>query len=222
MMFAAGFGTRMKHLTQHQPKPLVKVAGTALIDHALTLAVDIEPETIVANTHYLPHLLEEHLRDGPVTTLRETPDILDTGGGLRNALPLLGSDPVFTMNTDAVWTGPNPLNCAAAAWNPDKMDGLLVCVPVANTTGYTGEGDFAMDHNGVLSRGKGVVYGGVQIIKTNKLHAVTKDAFSLKLLWDEMLAQGRLFGVLHTGGWCDVGHPAGVGLAEAMLERSHV
>ena len=106
MLFAAGFGTRMKHLTAHQPKPLVQVGGKALIDHSIDLARAITPKNIVANLHYLPQMLVDHLSGTEVQTVTEAPDVLETGGGLRNALPLLGTDPVFTMNTDAIWKGP--------------------------------------------------------------------------------------------------------------------
>ena len=164
MLFAAGFGTRMKHLTAHQPKPLVQVGGKALIDHSIDLARAITPKTIVANLHYLPQMLVDHLSGTEVQTVTEAPDVLETGGGLRNALPLLGTDPVFTMNTDAIWKGANPLQQALDIWDPIEMDALLVCVPVAQTVGYSGDGDFTIASDGRLARGAGVVYGGIQII----------------------------------------------------------
>jgi MurNAc alpha-1-phosphate uridylyltransferase len=217
MLFAAGFGTRMKHLTANQPKPLVQVSGKALIDHALEIARDAEPKIILANLHYLPHMLVDHLAGSGVQTLIETPEILETGGGLRNALPILGKTPVITMNTDAVWQGPNPVKLALDAWKPDQMDALLVCIPVAQTVGYSGIGDFAIDTNSRLSRGAGAVYGGVQIIKTDRLDAVAETAFSLNVIWNQMLQDERLFGLEYTGNWCDVGHPDGTKLAEDML-----
>jgi MurNAc alpha-1-phosphate uridylyltransferase len=217
MLFAAGFGTRMKHLTANRPKPLVKVSGKALIDHTLEIARGVAPETIFANLHYLPHMLVEHLADTGVQTILETPEILETGGGLRNALPILGDAPVITMNTDAIWSGPNPVKMALDAWNPEQMDALLVCVPVSKTVGYSGNGDFAIDANGRLLRGNGSVYGGVQIIKTDRLAAVGETAFSLNVIWDQMLKDERLFGIKYTGNWCDVGHPDGIKMAEDML-----
>lgn len=217
MLFAAGFGTRMKHLTANQPKPLINVAGKPLIDHALAHARGIEPEVILANLHYLPDMLENHLANTGVKTLTETPDILETGGGLRNALPVLGDGPVVTMNTDAIWAGPNPVKMAMAAWDHDKMDALLVCVPVEQTVGYSGQGDFTIAPSGELTRGSGAVYGGVQIIKTDRLKDVPDASFSLNIIWDQMLADNRLFGLPYTGQWCDVGHPSGIALAEAML-----
>ncbi len=217
MLFAAGFGTRMKHLTADQPKPLVKVSGKALIDHTLEIARGIAPETILANLHYLPHMLVEHLADTGVQTILETPEILETGGGLRNALPILGDAPVITMNTDTIWSGPNPVKMVLDAWNPSQMDALLVCVPVSKTVGYSGNGDFEIDANSRLLRGNSSVYGGVQIIKTDRLAAVSETAFSLNVIWNQMLKDERLFGINYTGNWCDVGHPDGIKLAEGML-----
>lgn len=222
MLFAAGFGTRMQHLTAHRPKPLIKVAGRALIDHALDLAVDVQAAPIVANLHYLPELLEGHLAGTDVKTVREDPDILETGGGLRNALHDLGTAPVATMNTDAVWAGPNPLRLLMDAWTPDVMDALLICVPLSRAHGRTGTGDFVIDADGRLHRGRDTVYGGVQIMKTDLLKTVSDRAFSLNVVWNMMAEHGRLFGLSYPGHWCDVGHPAGIAEAEAMLEQHHV
>lgn len=217
MIFAAGFGTRMRHLTQDRPKPMVAVAGRPLIDHALEMVRTVSPDRIVANLHYLPQVLETHLAGTGVQTVTETGAILETGGGLRNALPLLGDGPVFTVNPDAIWTGANPLQALRAAWNPAQMDALLMCVPVAQTVGYAGQGDFNVGRDGRLQRGQGAVYGGVQIIKTNRLSEIVQTSFSLNLLWDMMLQDDRLFGVEHTGRWCDVGHPEGIEMAEKMI-----
>ena len=217
MLFAAGFGTRMKHLTQNQPKPLVKVGGVALIDHSLEIARGAKPSKILANLHYLPDMLIDHLAGSDVKTIVEDPEILETGGGLRNALPFLGNAPVITMNTDAIWRGDNPVAMALKVWNPEQMDALLVCIPVSQTVGYSGDGDFSLESDGRISRGAGVVYGGVQIIKTDRLNAVKETSFSLNVIWDQMLEDRRLFGLSYTGRWCDVGHPAGIQLAEEMM-----
>jgi len=137
-------------------------------------------------------------------------------------LPLLGEGPVFTMNTDAIWAGPNPLHLLRDAWNPATMDALLVCVPTAQAVGHAGSGDFTLADDGTLSRGPGVVYGGIQIIKTELLHDIKDRVFSLNLLWDMMQSKGRLCGLRYPGKWCDVGHPGGIALAEEMLEQHHV
>lgn len=222
MMFAAGFGTRMKHLTQDQPKPMIKVAGHPLIDHALALGRDAGCDPIVANLHYKPQVLVNHLAVSGVVTLIETPDILETGGGLRNALPHLGSAPVFTSNTDAIWAGPNPLHLLKEHWKPDIMDALLMTVPLDQAVGHDGSGDFDISDNGRLTRGGNLIYGGVQIIKTSGLLEIAEEKFSLNVLWDQILGNGRLFGLQYTGKWCDVGHPDGIPLAEKMLKDSHV
>lgn len=217
MLFAAGFGTRMGALTRDRPKPLIEVAGQALLDHALALVEDAGVKRAVANTHYMADKIAAHLAGRDVALSHETPDILETGGGLRHALPLLGQGPVFTMNTDAIWQGPNPLRLLAEAWEPARMDALLVTVPPENAVGHGGAGDFLRDRDGRLSRGKGEVYGGVQIVKTDALADIAEPAFSLNLLWDRMLADDRLFGVSYPGRWCDVGRPEGIALAEAMI-----
>lgn len=222
MIFAAGFGTRMRQLTQDRPKPIIEVAGQPLIDHALDLAQAARCAPIVANLHYKADMLEQHLSPKGVVTLREEPEILETGGGLRNALPALGEGPVFTMNADAIWAGPNPLPLLAAAWQPDQMDALLMTVPIDQTVGHDGTGDFTLSDQGILTRGPGVVYGGVQIIKTEGLARIKDHAFSLNRLWDQMLHNKRLFGLRYPGKWCDVGHPEGITLAEDILRNAHV
>ena len=218
MIFAAGFGTRMGSLTADCPKPLIKVAGRPLIDHALDLAAGAE--RVVVNTHYLGEQIANHLKGRDVHVSQETPDILDTGGGLRKALPLLGQEPVVTLNSDAVWTGPNPLETLRAAWIPEEMDALLLLVSREAARGYHGEGDFLLGGDGRLSRGPGLVYSGAQIIRTERLAEISEKAFSLNLLWNEMLPLGRVFGVTHPGGWCDVGHPGGIAEAETMLAEA--
>lgn len=221
MMFAAGFGTRMGALTKDRPKPLVKVADQPLIDHALTMARAIQPEKIVVNLHYRADQLKAHLTPTDVLFSHE-PQILETGGGLRAALPLLGNDPVFTMNPDAVWQGPNPLAMLQEAWNPDLMDALLMCVPVAQAKGHVGTGDFDADESGRLRRGTELVYGGIQILKTEGLHDIAETAFSLNILWDRMTVKNRLYCCIFPGKWCDVGRPEGIILAESLLAVSNV
>lgn len=221
MLFAAGFGTRMGALTATCPKPLIKVAGKALIDHALDIVDATNLNTVVANSHYLPEMLADHLVDRNVILSYE-PEILETGGGLRHALPLLGNGAVFTLNTDAVWTGNNPLETLRIAWDPEKMDALLLLVPPENARGYTRDGDFLQATDGTIKRGPGMVYSGAQIIKTDGLENIHDSKFSLHALWDQMYENGRIFGVIHSGGWCDVGTPAGITIAETMLGERDV
>lgn len=222
MLFAAGFGTRMGALTADRPKPMIPVAGRPLIDHALELVSPMALSRVVVNLHYKPAALKAHLAGRNVLFSEERPDILETGGGLRHALPLLGVGPVFTMNTDAVWRGPNPLTILRDAWNPEHMDALLILVARERAVGHSGKGDFLLGKAGQITRGPGHVYGGAQIIKTEGLAAVPERAFSLNILWNQIAENGRLFGIEYPGLWCDVGHPKGIELAENLLEHGDV
>jgi len=221
MLYAAGFGTRMRALTATRPKPLIELAGRPLIDHALAIGEAAGVERVVVNTHYRAGQIETHLAGrAEVKISHEAPDILDTGGGLRQALPLLGPGPVFTLNSDAAWTGPNPLKTLAAAWNPQIMDALLLLIPRERARGHKGQGDFALQPDGRVARGSGHVYSGAQILRPDGLATIPDRVFSLNLLWDSMLTDQRVFGVVHPGGWCDVGSPAGLAEAEAMLAEA--
>jgi MurNAc alpha-1-phosphate uridylyltransferase len=223
MLFAAGFGTRMGALTKDRPKPLVQVAGRALLDHALALTDGILLTRKVVNCHYFPEQIKAHLADRTnITLIHEQGEILETGGGLKNALPQLGEDPVFTMNTDAVWRGPNPLSALLAAWEPDKMDALLLCVPKLSAVGHKGNGDFLYGEDGQITYGPGDIYTGVQIIRTERLAEIAETSFSLKILWGKLLESDRMFGLRYTGKWCDVGTPEGVEMAEKMLKEPDV
>ncbi|KIC40957.1 nucleotidyltransferase [Ruegeria sp. ANG-S4] len=217
MLFAAGFGTRMGDLTRTRPKPLIEVSGRPLIDYALDLVDAQKPARAVVNVHYLADQIIAHLSATEVLVSHEKDRILDTGGGLRAALPLLGTGPVFTLNSDAIWAGPNPLRLLENAWDPDRMDALLMCIPVAQAIGHSGPGDFSRDDTGRITRGPGLIYGGAQIVKPDGLHAIPDDVFSLNALWDRIHDNGRLFAVEYPGRWCDVGHPGGVALAESLI-----
>lgn len=225
MIFAAGFGTRMGALTATRPKPLISVAGKPLLDHALDLATGAGAAPVVVNTHYLADQIAQHLQGRPVQISAEREEILETGGGLRKALPLLGQGPVMTLNSDSVWTGKNPLAQLAAAWNPARMDALLLLLPAQNALGHRGTGDFLLDADGRIHRANGqpgLVYLGAQIVKPEGLNQIDTPVFSLNLLWNEMIAQGRAYGIVHQGGWCDVGRPEGIAEAEGLLAASHV
>ncbi|CUH66270.1 bifunctional N-acetylglucosamine-1-phosphate uridyltransferase/glucosamine-1-phosphate acetyltransferase [Thalassovita autumnalis] len=221
MLFAAGFGTRMGALTAERPKPLVLVAGRALIDHALDLTAAVGISKTVVNLHYRGQMIRDHLA-GRQILFAEEPEILETGGGLKAALPLLGPDPVLTLNSDAIWQGPNPIEALLAAWDPTRMDALMMLIPPKQALGYAGLGDFHMAEGGQLTRGPGAIYGGVQILKTEGLYEINQNAFSLNLLWDQMLSKGRLFGLTYPGAWCDVGNPDGLKLAEDLIGTKDV
>ena len=216
MLFAAGFGTRMGALTDDRPKPLVEVAGRALIDHALDVIKPVVSGPIVTNLHYRADQLVAHLAGTGVRTIRETPKILDTGGGLRHALPLLGDGPVWTMNSDAVWGGVNPLRLLQEHWR-EGMEALLLGVPPEKAIGHDSPGDFTPGPP--VARGPGLIYTGAQIIRTEGLADIPDTTFSLNKLWEGMLERGTLHVIPYPGEWCDVGHPAGIALAEEMLAR---
>ncbi|MGB8811904.1 MAG: nucleotidyltransferase family protein [Paracoccaceae bacterium] len=225
MLFAAGFGTRMGALTIERPKPLIFVAGMPLIDHALAIADGAGITRKAANLHYLPEQIVAHLASRPDVLLSiEHGKILETGGGLRAALSLLGKEPIFTLNTDAVWTGKNPLTQLRAAWDATRMDALLLLLPARNALGHSGTDDFCMDNSGRITRAKGTegfVYLGAQIIRTDSLDAIPDAVFSLNRIWDQMIANDRAYAIIHQGGWCDVGRPEGIAQAEAMLASNN-
>jgi MurNAc alpha-1-phosphate uridylyltransferase len=220
MIFAAGFGTRMGALTAERPKPLIPVAGKPLIDHALDAAKGAGARRIVVNTHYLADQMAAHLAGSGTLISHEAGEILETGGGLRAALPLLGPGPVAILNSDGIWTGANPLAQLASAWDPERMETLLLLLPVDQTLGHGAKADFRLDPGNRLSRGLGGedhVYIGASIITPSRLSGIEAQAFSLNRVWDQMIAAGTAFGVVHDGSWCDVGSPAGIVAAERLL-----
>lgn len=221
MIFAAGFGRRMGALTKDKPKPLVPVKGRALIDYAVDIARESGAQTILVNLHYKHQMLADHLRDAPVETRLELPDILETGGGLKAALPQLGAGPVVTINSDAIWQGENPIAALRARWQPERMEALLLCIERTRAHGHSGAGDFSLAENGCLQRGGNLVYTGVQIIKTEGLMAIEQRAFSLNLLWAQMIERQGVYGAVYRGNWCDVGHPEGLVCAQNMLSHSN-
>lgn len=214
MVFAAGFGTRMRPLTDDRPKPMIPLAGRPMIDHAVARLRDAGIARIVVNTHYLTGVISPHLATLDVTESHE-PDILDTGGGLRAALPLLGAGPVVTLNPDAAWTGANPVTELLEAWRPG-MAALLLLQPLDRAGARRTGGDFAME-DGRLSRDGDLVYTGAQIIDTARLGEIAETRFSLNAYWDLLARDGALHGTVHDGGWCDIGHPDGLAQAEALL-----
>lgn len=229
MVLAAGLGTRMRPLTDDRPKPLVKLAGKALIDHVLDRLVEAGVATAVVNMHYMADQIEAHLaarREPEIVISDERDALLDTGGGVARALPLLGDEPFFIHNSDSVWIeGPQPcLEQLAAAWDPGTMDTLLLLAPVIGTLGYDGRGDFQMDANHAVFRpAEGqmapYVFTGVSIAHPRLFDDAPEGAFSLNLLWDRAIAAGRAFGLGHEGTWMHVGTPKAVGEAEARIRQ---
>ena len=218
MVFAAGLGTRMRPLTDDRPKALVEVAGRALIDHALDQVEG--PGPLVVNAHHFADRLRAHLAGrADVTVVEERPAPLETAGGLRHALPHLGPGPVLTMNADNVWTGPRARDTLLAAWDPDRMDGLLMLGRHAGPA-EAGRWRFALQDGRAARAAEGedgYDYLGAGIFRTEGLAALPPGPVSLRELWVPMLAAGRLGGVIHPGGWADVGRPGNVAPAEAML-----
>lgn len=219
MLFAAGFGTRMRPLSEIRPKPLIDVAGQPLIQHALDQAADLPYLKIVANAHYLGDQIEAYFDGTDVVVNREDPEILDTGGGLRNALPLLGNGPLFTLNCDYVWKGPSPLTLLQDAWDPDRMDALLLGIDPSHALGTDSTGDFIVDEEGRATRGSGLIYAGAQITTTSELMEVPGPAFSMNAVWDRMIVRKRLFMLPYPGRWCVLDRPDAIPLAEAMLKN---
>ena len=218
MVFAAGKGTRMAPLTDVTPKPLIAVGGQTLLDRALVLARRAGAGPVVVNIHHLGQQIRDHIAGQDIAVSDESDLLLETGGGLRKARPLLGPGPVITMNPDVIWTGPNPVSALLAAWDDASMDALLMLVPLGRTHGRNGGGDFSLDDAGRLIRKGDLVYGGVQIIRPDRLAGIPDPVFSLNRLWDLMIAQGRAYGLIHGAEWCDVGRPESIALAEGLLD----
>ncbi len=226
MVLAAGLGTRMGALTRTRPKPLIEVGGRALIDHALDLVAGAAIPRAVVNLHHHAAMLEAHLaarRPPPEVVTVHEPERLETGGGLLNALPLLGPGPVAVLNSDALWLGPNPLAALAAAWDGGRMGALLALVPQARARAHAGA-DFALAADGRLERAAdgGLIYGGAAILDPAPLPRLGRpgEAFSLNRLFDHLAARGRLHGLVWPGIWVDVGTPAGIAAAEAALREA--
>lgn len=219
MILAAGFGMRMGAMVRDTPKVLLTVNGKPLLDHAIVAAGEAHPK--VVNGHYLADQVREHLNahHPSVQFSHETPDILDSGGAIKQALPRLRAEPILTVNADAVWRGPVAHGVLEAQWDPTVMGALLLLVPMARAVARQGGGDFAFGADGRLSWDKGPdgwVYTGAQIIQTDAIAVHPNAAFSLVEIWDGLMAEGRLYGVEYPGSWADVGHPEGLAAAEAM------
>ena len=230
MVMAAGLGKRMRPLTASRPKPLVEVAGKSLLDHCLDRLRAAGVEKAVVNVHYLADALEAHLRnraqglDILVSDEREL--LLETGGGLIRALPMIDVDPFLVINSDNLWIdGPvDTLRQLAASWDEEKMDALLLVVPLARAHCHQGRGDFHMDATGRLSRRKPgavapFVFTGIQIASKRLLEVAHPEGpFSTNIFWDKAIEAGRLYGAVHQGLWFDIGAPPNIRRAEEILE----
>jgi MurNAc alpha-1-phosphate uridylyltransferase len=226
MVLAAGLGKRMRPLTATQPKPMVRVAGKPLIDHALDKLAQAGVARAVVNVHYLADVLEDHLkkRTTPAITVSDEREaLLETGGGLVKAQGLL-PDPFFCVNSDNLWLdGPkNALADLSGRWNAEEMDALLLLVPHKGALNFPGKGDFHMTALGQLSRRRSgriapFIYTGIQLVAKRLLRDAPQGPFSTNLLWDRAIGEGRLFGVAFTGRWFEVGTPQAIKPTEQAL-----
>ena len=225
IIFSAGFGTRMSPITDKTPKPLVTVGNKTLLDHTINLAKNGHVNKIFINTHYLSTQIEKHVENiNNIKVNFEHPEILDTGGGLKAISPQIKKSPIFTSNVDCIWKGPNPFEILRKSWCGKKMDSLLMLIPVKNTIGYTGNGDFQKNKNGLVSRNKTseLVYSGLQIIKHELCLENPKTVFSLNEIWDDLILKEKLYGIIYKGIWADVGTKKNIGLAEKLIDEKNV
>ena len=228
MVFAAGFGTRMGDLTRDRPKPLLPIGNETLLDHTLDQVADAKIDRAVVNLHYRGDQIRAHLepRERPeIAFSDEQPDILETGGGILKALPALGPGPFATVNADTVFLGANPFEILADAWT-DDIDALLLLVTIGQTLGYSRAGDFFLDTATGVPRRRGdsdaapFVYAGAQIIRPQAFEDAPSGAFSLNVIWNQLLATGRLRAAVYPDRWVDVGTPEGLELANQALTQS--
>jgi len=226
MVLAAGLGQRMRPLSDSKPKALIEVAGRSLLDRALDRLQEAGIGECVVNVHHLAPLMEKHLaeRAKPKIVLSHESELLETGGGVKKALPLLGSDPFFVANCDALWLdGPRPmLKRLARAFDPKRMDALLLLHPMVIAHGFDGSGDYFMASDGALRRRRAetvapFVYAGAQILTPALFKDAPDGPFSLRVLYDRAEENGRLFGMRHDGEWYHVGTPEAVSATEALL-----
>ncbi|MPT48127.1 MAG: nucleotidyltransferase family protein [Sphingobium sp.] len=230
MLMAAGLGKRMRPLTATQPKPLVRVAGKPLMDHALDRLEAGGIKRTIINVHYLADTVVAHARarrtDMEILISDEREKLLETGGGLMKAAPLLGDQPFLCANSDNIWVdGPqDSIEFLSQLWDDEKMDALLLLIPHAEAHCHSGPGDFHMASDGRLSRRKSgyiapFVFTGVQIMSPRLLKDPPADAFSTNILWNRAMEAGRLYGASHKGLWFDVGTPQAISVVEEALSR---
>jgi MurNAc alpha-1-phosphate uridylyltransferase len=230
MILAAGLGTRMRPLTDTMPKPLVRVGGKPLINHVLDRLAALGVETAVVNVHHFADQIEQHLRPRRVPKIvisDERGSVLGTGGGVVKALPLLGDAPFFHVNSDTLWIDGVKSNLArlADAFDPERMDALLLLAPTATSVGYTGRGDFTMASDGKLQRRPErevvpFVYAGIAILARTLFKDAPSGAFSLTQLFDRAIEKERLYGLRLEGVWMHVGTPEAIAAAEKAILAS--
>jgi N-acetyl-alpha-D-muramate 1-phosphate uridylyltransferase len=231
LVLAAGLGQRMRPLTNSVPKPLVRLGGRPLLDHALDRLADAGITEALVNVHYLPELIEAHLRDRAVphiTISDERGQLLDTGGAVKKTLHLLGNGGFLVHNSDSVWieTQGRTLTRMIDAWKPDDMDSLLLLAPAASSLGYSGRGDFSVGEHGEVRRRQKdetvpFVFAGVSINHPRLFADCPDGPFSLNLVWDRALRAGRVASIIHDGTWMHVGTPAALADAERRLNGLH-
>lgn len=225
MVLAAGLGLRMRPITEHTPKPLVEVAGRTMLDRALDHLAVAGASHLVVNTHWLADKIAAHLSGRPGITLSHEDVLLETGGGVAKALPHLGEAPFYVVNSDIIWTdGATPaLKRLAEAFDETKMDALLLLQPTATAMGYEGKGDFFLDPAGIPRRRRDpevapLLFSGVQILTPRLFRDAPSGKFSLNVLYDRALEEGRLSAIVHDGRWYHVGTPDALPEVEAALE----
>jgi MurNAc alpha-1-phosphate uridylyltransferase len=227
MVLAAGLGTRMRPLTEATAKPLLRLGGRTLLDHALDHLVQAGVQTVVVNAHWHADAMAAHLSSRPLpprTVLLREERLLETGGGVRAALAELGNDPFYVVNGDAFWlNGPMlALHRLAAAFDA-TVDGILLVHRTSHVHADVGFGDFALDKWGTPRRRQQreivpYIYAGVQLIRPSLLHEIPEAAFSMNRVWDVALAAGRLRAVVHDGIWFHLSTPPDLAEAEQILE----
>jgi MurNAc alpha-1-phosphate uridylyltransferase len=230
IVLSAGLGQRMRPLTDAKPKPLIEVGGKALIDHVLDRLTAAGVEETVVNVHYLADQIERHVkarRKPKIVISDERGVLLDTGGGVVKALPLLGHDPFFVVNSDTIWIEgvQGNLTSLASIFDADRMDAVLLLAPTAGSIGYGGRGDFLMTPEGRLER-RGerdvapFVYAGTALVSPTLLNGAPAGAFSLNRMFDRAIEAGRLYGLRLEGTWMHVGTPDAIEAAEAAILAS--
>jgi MurNAc alpha-1-phosphate uridylyltransferase len=230
MVLAAGLGTRLRPITDTIPKPLVALGGRALLDHAIDRLALVGVETVVVNAHYKADQIEAALakRSHPRIELSREEELLETGGGVARALPLLG-ETFFVVNSDVFWLDGRDYALArlAAAFDPDRMDAVLLLHRTATAIGYEGLGDYFLDPLGTPRR-RGdreiapYLFAGVQILHRRVFDGIAEKRFSLNRIYDRAEAAGRLHAILHDGEWYHVGTQDGLAMTRARLSSHRI